>query len=301
MLSARIGAIIMLVAGAVVMAAPAARAGGGGSCPPEILWCTGTGTGSGGSGGGSGGSGGGSGGGCYYKGVAVACYLPNLGYYDGTDCYYQRRDPQPDPNSPIWDGHKPGTGAFYDVYCARGPAPWGSGSVIFTAGQWVPIGGLTPRQLAEEALAKIRLDNPAIHMAPSPGGSGGLVGLPVWLWTSSGSHTWGPLSASASAGAISVTIHASAVRIVWQMGDGHQVACAGAGTPYTADRGGANSPTCGYTYAKPSTGRPGGTYRVVATTTWHVVWRGGGESGVITTTRTSAVDVRINQAQVIVK
>jgi hypothetical protein len=290
-------AVVALIAAALLVNVSPASAGGGGSCPPEIPWCTGNGNGGGSGGGGA--SGGGAGG-CSYKGVAVACYLPNLGYYS-NGCYYQRRDPQPDPGSPIWGDHKPGDGAFYDVYCARGPAPWGSGSVVFTAGEWIPIGGLSPEQLADQALAKIRLDNPAIHMTPTPGGAGGLVGLPVWLWTPSGVHTWGPLSASASSGPITVRIRASVSHIAWQMGDGHHVTCTGAGTAYTAADGGKSSPTCGYRYLRPSTNKPGSTYHVVATTTWNVVWNGGGQSGVITATRTSAVDIRINQAQVVIK
>jgi hypothetical protein len=294
----RIVVALALVVVGVLAGGAGAHASGGGSCPPEVTWCSGTGSGGSGGGGGSG-SGGGSNG-CFYRGVAVPCYQPNLGYYH-NGCYYQRRDPQPDPDSPIWAGHKPGTGAFYDVYCATGPAPWGSGQVIFTPGVWLPVGGATPEELAHQALAKIRLDNPAIGITPTPGSAGGLVGLPVWLWTPSGVHTWGPLSASASSGPISVTISASVAHIVWNMGNGHSVTCSGPGTRYAAAAAGSSSPTCGYRYLKPSTSKPGGTFHVVATTTWRVVWNGGGESGVITTTRTSAVDIRINQAQVIVK
>ena len=297
MLIRQVIGIVSIAAAAVLTSTPVVHAAGGGSCPPEILWCTGTGSDTD-LGGGN--SGAGNSRDCTYRGVGVACYLPNLGYYR-NGCYYQRRDPQPSPDSPIWRDHTPGTGAFYDVYCALGPAPWGSGTVVFTAGLWIPAGGLTPEELARQALARIRLDDPAIHMTPQPGGAGGLVGLPVWLWTPSGVHTWGPLSASASSGPITVTIRAAVANIEWQMGDGHHVTCTGPGTAYTAADGGQSSPTCGYRYTRPSTGQPGGLYHIVATTTWQVQWRGGGESGAITTARISSADIRINQAQVIVK
>lgn len=280
-----------------------AYADGSGSCPPEIPWCTVVGGAPGtGGGGGSGGSPGGSTG-CAYHGQPVACYDPVLGYYHNSDaCYYWRLNPQPAPGDPVWVGHTPGTGAFYRVTCTDGPPPWGSGSE--TASQvWVPIPatGPTPEQLALDALSRIRLDGPAIHMAPSSTGVGGLVGLPVWMWTTVGAHTWGPISSSASSGALTVDITAHADRIVWDMGDGHVVVCHNPGVAYRGSDGASASPECGYTYLKPSTHQRGGRYTITATTTWTVNWDGGGESGVITVTRVSRSTVRINEQQVVVR
>ena len=135
-------------------------------------------------------------------------------------------------------------------------------------------------------------------MAPGPGKTG-LVGLPVWLWTTVSPSTWGPTSASASIPGLSVTATARATRIVWDMGDGHTVTCANPGTPFTSASASAASPTCGHVYTRSSALLPGAVYPVVATTTWEVAWSGGGQSGVLTVTRTSRTSVRIGELQVL--
>ncbi len=278
-------------------------AGGTGSCPPEIPWCTVTGTGGGGGGTGGGGGGGGGSTGCSYEGHDVACFEPGLGYYNSSNqCYYLREDPQPAADSPVWGTHDPTKGAFYEVTCFSGPPPWGSGEVGAVE-EWIarPATGPTPAELAADALAKIRLDGAAIHMAPTPGGVGGLVGLPVWMWTTVSIHTWGPIHSSATSGALTVNITAKAAKIVWNMGDGHTVTCYSPGDAYVAADGGAASGDCGYRYTKPSYAKANGKYAITATTTWTVTWVGGGDGGVITTTRTSNTTVRINEQQVVVK
>jgi hypothetical protein len=283
----------------------------GASCPPEILWCSygDGGTGSGGGGGGSGGGSGGSGGDgtCAYPlgGVEyrVACYVGGLGFFNTTNgCYYLRLVPQPPLSDPIYQDHTPGTGAVYRLTCYSGPPPWARGSENLGR-YWIDQGApaLDPVDLAFAALAKIRLDPADIHTAPSSTGVGGLVGLPVWMWTPRTANTWGPLSASQTAGPLTVNIRARATKVVWNMGDGHSVTCTRPGTAYAASYGGARSPNCGYTYTAASRGEIGGRYTITATTTWRVTWNGGGQNGVITVIRVAAVDIQINEAQVVVK
>ena len=84
------------------------------------------------------------------------------------------------------------------------------------------------------------------------------------------------------------------------MGDGHSVTCTRPGTPYHESLGNRRSPDCGHVYTQPSLTEPGGTYRVTATTTWQVVWAGGGDSGVITLTRSSTTTVEIRELQVLI-
>jgi hypothetical protein len=304
-LVARLATAAVLVASLVLALDVPASAGGGGSCPREIPWCTVTGTGAGSGGGHGHGGGGGATTGCYYKGQIVECYLPGLGYYNSADqCYYNRLDPQPAADDPVWKGHDPTLGAFYEISCFDGPPPWGQAS-FGSAEEWIatPAAGPTPAQLAAEALAKIRLDGASIHMAPttSATGVGGLVGLQVWMWTTAGAHTWGPIGASASSGALTVRIEAKASKIVWNMGDGHHVTCTEPGQAYVASDGGGASSNCGYTYTKPSFNQASGRYTITATTTWRVTWQGGGDGGVIVTHRTSQASVRINEQQVVVK
>jgi hypothetical protein len=304
-------ALALLVAVVVALGSPSSGEvrGGGASCPPEILWCS-YGGGGGGSGGGGGGGGGGSGGGgdgtCAYivGGVEyrVACYVGGLGFFNATNgCYYLRLDPQPPLSDPIYEGHTPGSGAVYRVTCYTGPPPWRGAESVDR--YWIDAGApaIDPVDLAFAALAKIRLDPADIHTAPSTTGVGGLVGLPVWMWTPRTAHTWGPLSDQASAGPLTVFITATAARVVWNMGDGHTVTCTTPGTRYAARYGGGNSPDCGYTYTKSSRGESAGNYTITATTTWHVAWHGGGQSGVITVVRVAAVNIQINEAQVVVK
>ena len=297
----------VLVGGVLVGGGGRAIADGVGDCPKEILWCTVTGSDPGGpsDGGNPGNPGGGDGGstGCSYKGNAVACYVPSLGYYNNSNsCYYRREDPQPPASDPIWAGRTAADGAFYMVTCYDGPAPWGSG-MIDPAQQFVAPGdaGPSPLQLAQEALAEILLSPPDIQMAPSTDGVGGLVGLPVWMWITDGPHTWGPLTNSKSYGALTVNISAVGDSIDWNMGDGHTVTCDNPGAKYTAAAGAQASPKCGYRYTTPSYDKANSKYAITATTTWHVNWEGGGQNGVIVVTRTARSSVRINEAQVVVK
>ncbi|MEV4199340.1 hypothetical protein [Micromonospora globbae] len=268
--------------------------GGGGDCdhnpdPSCITW---------GNGGGGPGTGGGSGGsGCTWQGQTVPCTDPDFGYYTGNGCYWKAYDPQPAHPPP--GGQDPATGKWGVMSCYTG---LGSG-IVTQVNYWMadPVNGPTPGELAQQALAKIHLLGAQIGVAPRPNGSGA-VGLPVWLWTAVTPGTWGPLSASASGGGITVTIEAKASRIVWDMGDGHRVSCANPGTPYEARYGFASSPTCGYVYPWPSVtdANPQGRYTVTATTYWTVTWSGGGQSGVLTPTSQSQTSVRIGEIPVVV-
>jgi hypothetical protein len=308
-----LGLVAIAVAGLVAsilvtasLASGAASAGSSGpvTCPPDSPFCIVQVENPG-----HGGSGSSSGGGtasgnkptCKFSitGEVVPCHDPTFGWFNPSDdCYYQLMSPQPPASDPAWEGHFP-HGAIYEQTC------WW---IIGTGGGWVwratpPPGlggaGITPAQLAQQALRLLRLSGPDIGMAPSPG-STGLVGVPVWMWTAVTPRTWGPASATASVPGLSVTATARAARIVWSMGDGHSVTCAGPGTPYTESLGAKASPTCGYLYATSSARQPGAKYAVTATTTWNVTWTGGGQSGALTVTRTSTTQVSIGELQVLV-
>ena len=298
---------VVMAAGLVLTASAPASAGGSGTCPKEIPWCTVTGTGGGGSTGGGGGSTGGGGGGgstgCSYEGIAVACFDPVLGYYNSAKrCYYLREDPQPPAGSPVWKHHDPNKGAFYMVTCFNGPPPWGAGEAD-PQQQWIADGGAAPdpRQIAMQLIARLRLPAPQIGMAPSTAAdaTGGLVGLPVWMWMQKGD--WGPLTAGRTVAGMRVTIAAKVTDAAWHLGDGTVVHCHGPGTPYRAAAGAKASPTCGYRYTHPSYAEPGGRYPITVTTTWAITWQGGGQGGQLERTRTSRTSVRINEQQVVVK
>ncbi|GGJ89759.1 hypothetical protein GCM10010123_19470 [Pilimelia anulata] len=244
---------------------------------------------------------------CNWAGETVPCTIPvrseitratSAWFNAGDGCYYNTIDPPPPASSTLWEGHKPGEGAVYEYICypAGRTHPLGIGGVGI---KWLASpppgfgGGVSPAVLAQQAVARLPITGPAIGTAPRRDGSG-LVGLPVWLWTTVSPRTWGPATATASAGGITVTATANASRIEWQMGDGQSVTCTTPGTPYKASAAGATSPDCGYVYRTPSKSQPDGKYTITAVTTWRVTWAGGGQSGELTTTRqsTTAVDVK---------
>ena len=122
-----------------------------------------------------------------------------------------------------------------------------------------------------------------IGLAPEPGpDSVGLVGMPVWMWAASpDDHTFGPITASASAGGITITATARVHKVTWDMGDGTEVVCRNAGTPYRPEYGKQESPNCGHVYATSSSREQDGKFTVTASSDWVVEWTGAGQSGVI--------------------
>jgi hypothetical protein len=152
-----------------------------------------------------------------------------------------------------------------------------------------------PRVLAQQAIALMRLRAINIGIVPEPRtGSVGIIGMPTWMWAQNPSQsTWGPVTKSASAGGSTVTATAKVDRVVWAMGDGSTVACAGPGTTYQDSFGKKSSPSCGHTYTRQ------GAYTVRATSYWTVLWAGVGQSGTIPLTFTQTTKITMGEAQVL--
>ena len=285
-----------------VLAAPSAVAsgggggGGGGSCDPVTGVCTigaSTPPSSGGGSGGSGGSGGGGGGTCSYQGTPVACSLPGYGFWDGIACYDSLDDPQPPPSAVIWYGHNPADGgAIYWEYC---PYTGGAaGADYFLAYLATPPPGQpdqeSPGQIAAQMLKREKVFPVKISSAPSADGTG-LVGLPVWLWTTSPTKL--PVL-KVTVGDITVTMKASIGHIVWNMGGGDTI-CDNVTTPYKAGYG-LEKPVCGsaggFTTPGPKT--------VTATAVWGITWTSSIGIGItvpILIDETSRIALTIDQAQ----
>jgi hypothetical protein len=246
---------------------------------------------------------------CTWAGQTVPCHI-SVGWFNPVDgCYWQEANPPPPPGDPAWRGHQPGDGAVYTTVCypPNAIAPLGIGGVGIVWRATPPPGfggGPTPAQLAAQAINQLPIRGPMIGIAPDQNGAG-LVGLPVWMWSTVTPQTWGPISATASVPGLSVTATARAQRIVWDMGDAtrttssHTVVCTNPGTPYKTEYGRAPSPTCGLAagYARPSNPR----FTVTATTTWHVTWAGGGASGTLDVTRASTTTIDIDELQVVTR
>ncbi|CAL9671222.1 hypothetical protein SUDANB15_07411 (plasmid) [Streptomyces sp. enrichment culture] len=245
------------------------------------------GQGSGGSGTGAGGGGGGSAGGGAGGGKDTGL----------TNCTYKLADPQPPAGSLEWKGHKPGDGAVYEETCRWNDSDDTIVRMVWRAEPPGEEAAVDPAVLAQQAVDKMTLLGPDIA-SPRPAGKY-TVGVPMWLWVNQSATTYGPNTASASAGGVTVTATAKVSKIDWRMGDGSTVTCTGPGTPYNGSADMAKSPTCGHVYSVTSADAPGGKYAVTATSTWTIDWQGGGAAGQLTEIRQSDVQVAIGEVQVV--
>lgn len=162
-----------------------------------------------------------------------------------------------------------------------------------------PVPVITPQQAAYTAVAQLQLPTVAPGIGPDADKNEwkmAAVGFPLWLWADGNTHV-GPVTKNVANLTVSLEAHIS--KMVFQMGDGHNVTCPGAGKPYAYwVRPGTKSPTCGYTYDKPSL--PRGKYRVNAVAYWAVTWQVNGATGVITVPRPSSVQLPVGELQAVV-
>lgn len=229
---------------------------------------------------------------------------PGTYWSNNRQCYVSVSEVQ----SPPPPGGDPG-GAWYNCDPYTGPGacdpateicrdPWG---VTFWSNTPPPgITTLTPQQAAWRLVQSFQIRGIDIGFAPDPGvpGSRSYVGVPIWMWVDEPQPlTFGPYTETATLGGVTITATARVTSILWNMGDGRTVACAGAGTEFLVQYGAVDSPTCGHRYAQTSKDQPGGRYTVTATSQWQVTWNGGGVSGTIPLTAQSQTTVQINELQ----
>lgn len=237
---------------------------------------------------------------CAEYGVPVPCSSETFGTYsDDLQCYLRLRDPQPPPDSPLWEGNYP-EGAVYQCSSAFSyPGTIGGGPV------WLPgppDGGLTPDAAAQVVVRRMDLRAADIGIVPEDvPGRIGAVGAPVYMWTTPGPTTFGPQSLTGSAGGVTITATAKVDRVVWSMGDGTSVTCRTPGTVYEDRFGFRPSPDCGHRYTRTSAGGPGSAYPVSATSFWVVDWTGpAGSSGRITLDLVSSTSIVVGELQALV-
>lgn len=158
---------------------------------------------------------------------------------------------------------------------------------------------ITPEQAAYMALAQLQLPTTPPAVGPAPAKNEwhmAAVGYPLWLWADGPTHV-GPVATKVAN--LSVSLDARVSKTLFKMGDGHSVTCRGGGTPYKSwTKLGAKSPTCGYTYEKPSL--PQGEYTVTAVTYWAVTWRVGGATGVINLPQQASTQLPVGELEAIV-
>lgn len=155
-----------------------------------------------------------------------------------------------------------------------------------------------PEALARQALERVPLPPPRVRMNPSAG-AGAVTNVETWLWIDPGQ--WQPVSASASAGGVTVTTTATPERVVFDMGSGDKVTCAGPGTPYDPTRRAAEQTTsCAYTYRRSSAHQPDGRYVVSATVFYRVRWSASGIAAggaLAPISQTESVPLRVAEIQ----
>ena len=89
------------------------------------------------------------------------------------------------------------------------------------------VARLTGAQLARQAFAQFRVAAPTPVLSPSTA----VVNYLTWLWLQGG---WLNQSATATVPGLSATVTAAPSKVVWSMGDGGQVVCAGPGMPWNS-------------------------------------------------------------------
>ena len=191
---------------------------------------------------------------------------------------------KPNPNQPYGCSYSAGGPQATAMIGVGGPQPgqWvfpvcaGPGVIDPMPPFWVTgaqrvaaVAQVSPVVVALQAVRRLGLGSPTIEMAP-PTGDAQLVGVATWLWIDPAA--WKAVTASASAGPVTTTATATPSKVVWDMGDGASVTCAGPGTPYDPSQPNATT-DCSYTWAAP------GSYQVTATVYWSVTWTATGAPG----------------------
>ncbi|MER5450564.1 ATP/GTP-binding protein [Streptomyces sp. NPDC002766] len=211
-------------------------------------------------------------------------------------CKYTKVDPKPPASHPAWKGKDPKKNDMYLMECSDGGQENPASFIVVPTGQ-DPAPQVDPAELAERAVDSMNLLGPDIA---SPRVAGKYtVGVPMWIWVHQSATTYGPNTATATAGGVTVIATAKVSKIVWSMGDGATVTCGGPGTPYTSSEGMAQSPTCGHIYARTSGSARNGKFPVTATSTWAINWQGGGQAGQLTEVRQTNVQVAVGEVQVV--
>ena len=162
------------------------------------------------------------------------------------------------------------------------------------------VPAISPQEAAQRAVARLTLTAPKPGIGPPPEINRwkmAAVGYPMWLWVEGNTN---PAPVSDSVGGLFVSLDARIQQISFDMGDGHTVRCATAGTKWTrAVKPAQKSPTCGYTYQQPSL--PKGEYTITATTTWAVDWNINGTTGTIPLTQSASTTLPVGELQALVR
>lgn len=161
--------------------------------------------------------------------------------------------------------------------------------VVVPPGEGPAAAQITGAQLANRAFSSFKVTAPTPTLSPAKA----VVNYPTWLWLQGG---WAPQSATATVPGLSATVTATPSKVVWSMGDGHQVTCAGPGVAYDPELADSAQHTdCSYTYATSSAGQSNGSFTASVTVYYGASWTAtdgtAGQLGTVTGVTTFAVTV----------
>ena len=230
-------------------------------------------------------------------------------------CSEQPMSPQPAAGSPWWQGHSAADGQVMQWVCNGGltAATCTYCTVLtphFVANGAAEGGGApppppppTPEELAQQAYQLLSMPDPSMNFGPDPE----RIAVRYWL------YLWvddpGVVSATVTAGAVSVTATATMTSVIWTMGEpvsadnlgsrSAPITCEGLATdpgPEVDTTAEPAAGTCAYQFQVRSTPeRTGGsgTWPVTATANWTITWAANtGETG------TLAAPPRVSTTQV---
>ena len=205
--------------------------------------------------------------------------------------------PTPEPSEPaVPVGLSDAEASSYLAWTAANQA-WRAGTPPYTTADIlfcpdpdvVEVGfvgtGITPTAgnvLGLWAYSQVSWTPPSLGTS-SPLTAAAVVNLPTFLFLNPGAYQATGTTATVPGGAVSATIVATPVKVVWSAGDGGSVTCPGQGVPYDSAWGNspppAGSGACTYTYSDTSADQPGGTYSLSATVWYHATWTSTGAGG----------------------
>jgi len=207
-------------------------------------------------------------------------------------CSIEPMSPQPSPDSPWWGSGSAATGVVVQYVCPAG-LDAGIATPFFQpfSTPTAPV-AVDPVVLAQAAYQKLPIPQP--NMAFGPDVSRIAVRYWTYLWVSNSA----PVTASATAGAVTVTATASLKSVIWTMGEpvsadrlfvpAPPLVCQGPGSDPGPNVNTTLPPAvgaCAYMFNVRSTAeRTGGarTWPVTAAASWVITWRANtGESGTL--------------------
>ena len=218
----------------------------------------------------------------------IPCTWRGMPFSKALQCYVSVAKPQPPKTNAIWNGHADGA-----IYECRLPGSF-TGIKFHLVWLATPPAGPDPAALAAEAMKSLRIPAPVPGRYPAGRLQDGtpftVVGAYTWYWTAR--STYRPLSASVSAGGVTVRVRVAPAALTFTPGDGSgRASCAGPGLAWNSSDGvWAPSPGgCDFRYPHSSIHQSGHVVTATYGIRWAIMWSAStGQSGVLPDLTTTA-------------